>query len=77
MGSWLYHVLGIAGSGSYYGFWSGFGSDITEFAIVSALFGLIKKHQCHQSWCWRFGHYKIDDLGTIKCRKHVVRDSPK
>lgn len=69
--NFLYHVLGIAGTGPYYGFWSGFGSDVTEFAIVGALLGLVKKHQCHKSWCWRFGHYKEDEIGTLKCRKHL------
>jgi hypothetical protein len=67
----LYHILGFAGTGSYYGFWSGFGSDISEFAVFLGIIGLIKKHQCHQAWCWRFGHYKEDEQGTVKCRKHL------
>ena len=65
---WLYVHFGIAGSGPWYGFWSGVGSDIAEVTIFGGLLALVKKHQCHRPWCLRFGHYRSGML--MLCRKH-------
>jgi hypothetical protein len=48
----------------FYGFFSGFGSDIGEVTIVGGLLAIYKKHTCHQRWCWRFGHYDFTDEAT-------------
>jgi hypothetical protein len=61
---WLYVHLGISGSGPYYGFWSGFGSDIGELAIVG---GIWKMVNCHERGCWRVGHHVE---GRVVCHKH-------
>jgi hypothetical protein len=50
--------------GPYYGFWSGFGSDIGEVALVGAVFAVYKRHNCHRRWCWRFGHYDFTNEQT-------------
>lgn len=52
IGNWIYHALGLAGTGPVYAFWSGFGSDIGETAIVVALYHSIN---CHEKGCWRIG----------------------
>lgn len=50
---WFQHVTGIDAPGSRaYNFWSGFGSDITEFAVlVSSVIVLLRKmeqnHKAH------------------------------
>ena len=67
MFTWLYIHLGINGSGPYYGFWSGFGSDLGEFTI---LIMLVKATNCHEKGCWRPG---LIHKGHVVCYKH--RDS--
>jgi hypothetical protein len=62
--NWLYIHLGVNGTGPYYGFWSGFGSDLGELAIAGALVRMVN---CHEKGCWRFGlFYK----GHVVCHKH-------
>jgi hypothetical protein len=61
---WFYVYLGLSGTGPYYAFWSGFGSDIGEFAIVIAL---LKTVNCHEKGCWKLGLlYK----GHVVCHQH-------
>ena len=60
VGDWLQvHTGTINESGPYYGFWSGFGSDLEEFGILGAIgagiYQLIKKYNCHEPGCWRVG----------------------
>lgn len=58
----ILRVLGIDDvSGPWYGFWSGFGSDLSELALVGALLGIIRRHNCRVRWCWRIGHHKLTD----------------
>lgn len=70
---WLLHWLSVHTGTSneaspYYAFWSGFGSDISELAIVGAVFGGYRKHNCHERHCWRIGRHTVD--GTPYCNKH-------
>jgi hypothetical protein len=70
---WLLHVLGVDNvSGPWYAFWSGFGSDITEFTILGAVFATYKHHTCHVDRCWRIGKHKLtkDGVEYVLCRKH-------
>jgi hypothetical protein len=71
LGHFLYHIFGLSGTGPLNAFYQGIGGDLSELSIVAAMAILIRKHQCHQKRCLRFGHYKQDDIGTIKCRKHL------
>ena len=62
----LRHFFGIDNlSGAYYGFWSGVGSDITELALIGALW---RHFNCHQRGCLRIGRHPH---GPYKlCKKH-------
>lgn len=55
------HTGTVHESGPYYGFWSGFGSDIGEYVILSAVFNGLYLHwkhiNCHAPGCPRVGRY--------------------
>ena len=56
--------IGLTSTNKMYNFWSGFGSDIGELAIVGALYRHVN---CHEKGCWRLGH---NVNGTIVCHQH-------
>jgi len=65
-GHWFQVHTGIVNeTGPYYGFWSGFGSDLTEFgvigAIATAVYQMVKKYNCHYPGCWRVGNHPAAD----------------
>ena len=64
MPGWLQHVLGLdSGSGRWYLFWSGIGSDL---AYLGA-FGLAWHHlNCHEPGCWRPARHQAGGY----CRRH-------
>lgn len=74
--SWLQHWFAVhTGTvnepGPFYGFWSGFGSDLAELtAPLVVLFGLWKAHNCHAHRCLRIGRhdYEIDGVVHKLCR---------
>jgi hypothetical protein len=75
VGHWLQVHTGIANeSGVYYGFWSGFGSDIEEFGILGAIaagiYQLVKKYNCHEPGCWRIGQYPAAGGQFLLCHRH-------
>ncbi|MCU1489653.1 MAG: hypothetical protein JWM85_1058 [Acidimicrobiaceae bacterium] len=58
----------------YYNFWSGFGSDLGEATLISAV-GLgvytgVRKVNCHTKGCWRIGHHPLEGTPYILCRHH-------
>ncbi len=58
----------------YYNFWSGFGSDLGEATLITAV-GLgvytgIRKVNCHTKGCWRIGHHPLEGTPYILCRHH-------
>ncbi len=64
---WLYVHFGIGGSGPWYAFWSGFGRDLGELAIVAGIWHLVN---CNEKGCYRPGrHYR----GHVICHKHRNR----
>jgi len=66
----ILRALGIDDvSGPWYAFWSGFGSDLGELAIVGAI---IRHVNCHQKGCWRLGHHHT---GTVSCHRHRAAPS--
>jgi hypothetical protein len=66
---WLaVHTGTINEPGPYYGFWSGFGSDLSEFAIIGAVLHGFRRHNCHEKGCWRIGKHLVD--GTPWCNRH-------
>jgi hypothetical protein len=64
IGNWLYNIMGLKGTGPIYGFWSGLGSDILEFALIGTLWHMVN---CHVKGCWRLGHHVN---GTVVCHRH-------
>jgi hypothetical protein len=57
---WLaVHTGTINEPGPYDGFWSGFGSDLTELGIIgvvsTGVYQLVRKYNCHEPGCWRVG----------------------
>ena len=75
MGHWLQvHTGTINEPGPYYGFWSGFGSDLAEFSILGAIgtgvYQLIKKYNCHEPGCWRIGNHPAAGGQFLLCYRH-------
>jgi hypothetical protein len=68
------HTGVINESGPYYGFWSGFGSDLTEFGIIGAVataaYQLFRKYNCHYPGCWRVGNHPAADGQFSLCYRH-------
>jgi len=58
----------------YYNFWSGFGSDLGEATLISAVgigvYTGARKVNCHTKGCWRIGHHPLDGTPYILCRHH-------
>jgi hypothetical protein len=74
-GHWLgVHTGTFNESGPYYGFWSGFGSDIEEFGILGAIgaavYQLVKKYNCHEPGCWRIGQHAAAGGQFLLCYRH-------
>ena len=72
---WLgVHTGTVNESGPYYGFWSGFGSDLEEFgifgAIGAAVYQLVKKYNCHEPGCWRIGQHPAAGGQFLLCYRH-------
>jgi hypothetical protein len=75
IGSWLQvHTGTINEPGPYYGFWSGFGSDLEEFGILGAvgagIYQLVKKYNCHEPGCWRVGQHSAAGGQFLLCYRH-------
>jgi hypothetical protein len=70
---WLQHVTGSDNvSGRAYGFFSGFGSDLTEIAIIGSLIGLYRHHNCAVKGCPRIAHHGVDGTHFKTCHKHAT-----
>ena len=75
MGHWLQiHTGTVNEPGPYYGFWSGFGSDLEEFGILGAIgatiYSLVKKFNCHEPGCWRIGNHPAAGGQFNLCYRH-------
>jgi hypothetical protein len=75
MGHWLQvHTGTVNEPGPYYGFWSGFGSDLAEFSILgavgTAVYQLVKKYNCHEPGCWRIGNHPAAGGQFLLCYRH-------
>lgn len=56
-------------SGPWYGFWSGFGSDIGEVTLIGVVVAGYRHRNCHVKGCWRLGH-PDPEHGHPACRHH-------
>jgi hypothetical protein len=83
VGGWFWHPLAEGANstcsktnhtGCGYGFWSGFGSDISEITLVGAVIALLgafwRNHNCHVTGCWRLSWMPHPVHGHPVCRKH-------
>jgi len=61
--------------GSYYGFWSGFGSDLSEVAIVGGMITMVRRHNCEVRGCWRLGRHRTA-AGHSVCARHSPSGAP-
>lgn len=69
--TWLAHFLGLDNaSGMPYLAWSGFASDLEEFAFVGAAVAVYRKHSCHVDRCWRLGMHPVTGTPFHACRRH-------
>jgi hypothetical protein len=67
---WFLHYTGSDNtSGVWYGFWSGFASDIAEITLVLGFITYLRHRNCHVKGCWRLGHADPDH-GWPACKKH-------
>jgi hypothetical protein len=57
-------------SGPYYGFFSGFGSDIGEVTLIALAVGGIRHLNCGHKGCWRPGRHTTKN-GHKLCKKHI------
>ena len=64
------HIGSVNESGPFYGFWSGFGSDISEFAIAVGIYTGVRKVNCHSRRCWRIGHHPLAGTPYHLCKLH-------
>ena len=73
---WFADHTGISNGGPdpYYNFWSGFGSDLGEVTLISAVaigvYTGVRKVNCHTKGCWRIGHHSLEGTPYILCRHH-------
>ena len=72
---WLaVHTGTVDEPGPYYGFFSGFGSDLAELTIITGLLAMYRKHNCHVRRCWRIGRHDFTSppagLTYRLCRRH-------
>lgn len=58
----------------YYNFWSGFGSDLGEATLISAVvvgvYTGVRKVNCQTKGCWRIGHHALEGTPYCLCRHH-------
>ncbi len=64
------HTGTVNESGPYYGFFSGFGSDLGEVALIGGIWMGLRKINCHVKGCPRIGHYEVKGTPYKVCRKH-------
>lgn len=76
MGIWHW-ILTVTGSnntsGVWYGFWSGFGSDLGEVTLVGVLVAQLRARNCEVHGCWRIGRHATA-AGHRVCRRHHPDD---
>jgi hypothetical protein len=68
---WLaVHTGTVNEPGPYYGFFSGFGSDLSELALLAGVGGLLRRYNCHVHGCWRVGRHPVEGTPFTVCRHH-------
>jgi len=75
VGNWLSgHTGTVNEAGPWYAFWSGFGSDLAEFAIIGTIatgvYHIVRRYNCHEPGCWRIGNHPAAGGQFNLCYKH-------
>ncbi|MGA2520360.1 MAG: hypothetical protein ABSG81_06015 [Acidimicrobiales bacterium] len=75
---WFLRYTGAdAESGTWYGFWSGFGGAIPDFLILGSIITVYRHHNCHVKGCLRLGK-QVDGTPYLACpRHHPAHDGDK
>jgi len=68
----LQEIGATSSSSRAYNFWSGFGSDIAEFAIIGALVQVVRNLNCHEKGCWRLSRHTTAS-GHRLCKRHIAK----
>lgn len=68
------HTGTVNEPGPFYGFFSGFGSDLGEYAILTAVSHGVYLHwksiNCHDPACWRVARYPLAGGQYKVCARH-------
>jgi hypothetical protein len=68
------HTGTVNEAGPYYGFWSGFGSDLGEVTLITAVlasvFSFYRSHECHNEPCHWPAHHTTKN-GHRLCKKCI------
>ena len=64
------HVGAVRETRAYYGWWSGFGSDLGEVTLLGGAIAVWHHHNCHNGGCWRLGKHATPD-GYKLCKTCV------
>lgn len=54
--------------GAYYGFFSGFGSDLGEVTLLAGVVAVYRHHNCHTKGCWRLAKHEVAGTPYKVCR---------
>jgi hypothetical protein len=67
---WFLRYTGAdAESGTWYGFWSGFGGAIPDFLILGSIITVYRHHNCHVKGCLRLGK-PVEGTPYLACPVH-------
>lgn len=74
--TWFLTATGSSNtSGVQYGFWSGFGSDLGEIALIGSVITLYKTHNCNVKRCPRIAHHEVGGTTYKTCNKHATEEN--
>lgn len=59
-----------SGSSRAYQFWSGFGANFGEFALLGGIIAVVRHHNCHVKGCWRMKSHPVEGTPFVVCKKH-------
>lgn len=54
-----------------YNFWSGFGANFGEFALIGGAYAMVRHHTCAHKPCWRIARHPTAS-GFKLCHKHLA-----
>lgn len=63
------HTGTVHETGPFYGFFSGFGSDLGEITLITAVIAAWRHKNCHHPWCLRTGK-PVEGTPYIACHRH-------